>query len=321
MSQDRHDGSTAALGGPAHCGRLLAVSDIHVRHRQNRDIVQDLHPSCAEDWLLVAGDVAESVADITWALSLLRDRFAKVIWAPGNHELWTASGDPDELRGEHKYRHLVDVCRTLGVVTPEDPYPVWHGAGGPVAVAPLFLLYDYSFLPPGAWSKTHALRLADDAGVICTDEFLLHPDPYPSREAWCRARVKATRARLDALPDDLPTVLVNHFPLVREPTRVLRHPEFALWCGTTATADWHRRYRAAAVVHGHLHIPRTVHCDDVPHHEVSLGYPREWQMYGRRPDWPVQVLAPAPVPVPAPAPAPASAPLGHRTASPTDRQP
>ena len=31
-----------------------------------------------------------------------------------------------------------------------------------------------------------------------------------------------------------PTVLVNHWPLTRLPTRVLRYPEFALWCGTTA---------------------------------------------------------------------------------------
>ncbi|MER5544350.1 metallophosphoesterase [Streptomyces sp. NPDC002589] len=281
-----------------HAGRLLAISDIHVRHQQNRDIVEQLHPEHEDDWLLVAGDVGESVADIVWALSLLRDRFAKVVWTPGNHELWTAPGDPEELRGELKYRHLVDRCREMGVLTPEDPWPVWHGAGGPVTVAPLFLLYDYSFLPPEAWSRSHALRLADDAGVICTDEFLLHPDPYPSREAWCRARVAATRARLDALPDDMPTVLVNHFPLVREPTRVLRHPEFALWCGTTATADWPVRYRAAAVVYGHLHIARTIHCQGVPHHEVSLGYPREWQRWPRRqPHWPVDVLATAPAQV------------------------
>ncbi|MDC0768174.1 metallophosphoesterase family protein [Streptomyces sp. HD] len=278
-----------------HAGRLLAVSDIHVRHEQNREIVERLRPDSDEDWLLVAGDVGESVADITWALSLLRDRFAKVVWTPGNHELWTAPGDPEDLRGEAKYRHLVERCRDLGVVTPEDPYPVWHGRGGPVTVVPLFLLYDYSFLPPAAWSKSHALRLADEAGVICTDEFLLDPDPWPSREAWCRARIAETRVRLDALVDGPPTVLLNHFPLVREPTRALRHPEFALWCGTTATADWPVRYRAAAVVYGHLHIPRVIHWQGVPHHEASLGYPREWQRWPRRkPHWPVDVLAQAP---------------------------
>ena len=74
-----------------------------------------------------------------------------------------------------------------------------------------------------------------------------------------------------------PTVLVNHFPLVREPCDVLFYPEFSLWCGTTATADWHTRYNAMCSVYGHLHIPRTTWYDGVRFEEVSVGYPREWR--------------------------------------------
>ncbi len=83
------------------------------------------------------------------------------------------------------------------MLTPEDPYPVWTGAGGPVTVAPLFLLYDYTFRPPGADTQEEALEAAYRSGIVCTDEHLLHPDPYPSREAWCRARVEYTMQRLD----------------------------------------------------------------------------------------------------------------------------
>ncbi|MFD9722108.1 metallophosphoesterase family protein [Streptomyces sp. NPDC059076] len=271
-------------------GRLVAISDLHVRYDENKKIVDELRPERETDWLIIAGDIGEVVSDIEWTLSTLRDRFAKVVWTPGNHELWTAPDDPIQLRGEQRYRHLVEMCRRLDVLTPEDPFPIWEGEGGPAAIAPLFLLYDYSFRPEGTHSKESALRVAEDAGVICTDEFMLHPDPYPSREAWCRARVELTKARLEALPADLPTVLVNHFPLVREPTRVLWHPEFALWCGTTATADWHVRFRARAVVYGHLHIPRLIHCDGVPHQEVSLGYPREWRRRAEAPGKLVQIL-------------------------------
>ena len=71
-------------------------------------------------------------------------------------------------------------------------------------------------------------------------------------------------------------MLVNHFPLIRDPTLVLRHPEFAQWCGTVRTADWHVRFGAKAVVYGHLHIPRVTWHDGVRFAEVSLGYPREW---------------------------------------------
>jgi 3',5'-cyclic AMP phosphodiesterase CpdA len=262
---------------------LLAISDLHVRHAENRELVQALRPEADDDWLLVAGDVGEATTDVAWAMKLLRDRFRVVVWVPGNHELWTLPDDPAQQRGEARYSYLVETLREIGVVTPEDPYPRWQGPDGPVVVAPLFVLYDYTFRPAGARTKGEALALAERAGVLCTDEHFLHPDPHPSRDAWCRARVTYTRSRLDALDPTRPTVLVNHFPLVREPTRILRHPEFAPWCGTEATADWHLRYRAAAVVYGHLHIPRTMECDGVPHHEVSLGYPREWRQRSRRP--------------------------------------
>jgi hypothetical protein len=87
--------------------------------------------------------------------------------------------------------------------------------------------------------------------------------------------VREAERRLGEVDPLLPAVLVNHFPLRVEPTRVLRHPEFAQWCGTVRTADWHRRFRATAVVYGHLHIPRTTWYDGVRFEEVSLGYPRE----------------------------------------------
>ncbi|MET8946463.1 metallophosphoesterase [Streptomyces sp. NPDC004542] len=264
-------------------GQLLAISDLHIGYPENRALVEQMRPGTDADWLIVAGDVAETVADIRWVLETLTGRFGRVLWCPGNHDLWTHPRETLPLRGVPRYEHLVEVCRELGVTTPEDPYPVWHGPGGPVAVAPLFLLYDYSYLPEGCATKEEGLAYAHGTGIVCNDEYLLHPDPYPSREAWCRARVAATERRLAGLPEDLPTVLVNHYPLDRHPTDVLWHPEFAMWCGTRLTADWHRRFRVAAMVYGHLHIPRTTWLDGVRFEEVSVGYPREWR---KRPEPP-----------------------------------
>ncbi len=271
-------------GGDGAGGRLLAVSDLHFSHPENRAIVQALRPRSDVDWLLVAGDVSERLADIAVVLRLLAKRFARVVWVPGNHDLWSSTTGDDRLRGVARYDLLVELCRELGVLTPEDPYPVWHGSGGPVRIAPLFLLYDYTFRPPDTETKEEGLAYAYRTGIVCNDEFRLHPDPYPSRDAWCRDRVALTQQRLDACDPSIPLVLVNHYPLVREPTRILRYPEFAQWCGTSATADWHTRYPVKAVVYGHLHIPRTTWHDGVRFEEVSLGYPREW---GARPNPPV----------------------------------
>lgn len=271
-------------------GRLVGISDVHVNHEANRQAIAELWPESDRDWLIVAGDVADRVADVVWALELLRDRFHTVIWVPGNHELWTLPDDPVPLRGEHRYQHLVQHCRRLGVLTPEDAYPVWQGPGGPARIAPLFLLYDYTFRIDGMRTKEQALAHAYQTGIVCNDEFLLHPDPYPSREAWCQARVAQTERRLADCDPDLPLVMVNHWPLVREPTRVLYYPQFAQWCGTERTADWHRRFNTAAVVYGHLHIRRATVYDGVPFEEVSLGYPREWTRYGRPSPLPRPIL-------------------------------
>jgi 3',5'-cyclic AMP phosphodiesterase CpdA len=262
---------------------LLAVSDLHISYGENREVVDRIRPRSEDDWLIVAGDVGELFDGIAWALELLRNRFAKVIWAPGNHELWTHPTDPVQLRGDERYRALVELCRKLDVVTPEDAYPTWTGPSGPVVVAPLFVLYDYSWLAPGATTRAESLQLAYDAGVVCTDEMLLFPDPYPDRAAWCAARLAETEKRLAAINLATPTVLVSHWPLRREPTEVMWHPEFAQWCGTDRTADWHLRFRAIAAVYGHLHIPRTTSYDGVRFEEVSLGYPREWSQRGGDP--------------------------------------
>ena len=273
-----------ANGTGGSSGRLWAISDLHVALAENQRFAEALEPTSPADWLLVAGDVAESAGTVARTLELLAGRFARVVWVPGNHELWTHPGDPVQLRGEERYQYLVSLCRQLGVLTPEDPYPVWpHGQAGPVVIAPLFVLYDYSFMPAGARSPEEGLAIAHEAGIVATDEYLLHPDPYPGRAEWCAARTQYSEKRLAEIDPSLPTVLVNHFPLVREPTRILRYPEFAQWCGTTRTADWHLRFRAEAVVYGHLHIPRTTWHDGVRFEEVSLGYPREWGRRDRRP--------------------------------------
>jgi 3',5'-cyclic AMP phosphodiesterase CpdA len=266
--------------------RLLAISDLHVAYPENREFIENLRPEAEGDWLLLAGDVGEIFADVEWALRTLSSRFATVVWVPGNHELWTHPEDPVQARGAERYQLLVETCRSLGVVTPEDPYPVWDGPGGPVAIAPLFLLYDYSFLPEGARTKEEALAVAYETGVVCSDEVVLHPDPFPSREAWCHERVTRTERRLAERDPSLPLVLVTHWPLTREPTLVLRYPEFAQWCGTTRTRDWHVRFNAAAVVYGHLHIPRVTWQDGVRFVEASVGYPREWRRRPARPGVP-----------------------------------
>jgi len=256
--------------------KLLAISDLHVGFPENMKALADL-PDRPEDWLILCGDIADTPRQLVTALETLRRKFAQLIWVPGNHELWSHPSRATR-RGVSRYEGLVELCRAMDVLTPEDPFPIWTGEGGPHLLAPLFLLYDYSFRPDEV-PANQAVGWAIESGVLCADEKLLDPDPYPSRADWCHARCRYSEERLEqALEEhDLPLILIAHFPLREELAILPRIPRFKVWCGTRRTEDWHRRFRAKVVVSGHLHIPCTRYVDDVRFEEVSLGYPPQWR--------------------------------------------
>jgi 3',5'-cyclic AMP phosphodiesterase CpdA len=255
--------------------KLYAISDLHLGYEVNRQalLAMPYHP---EDWLILAGDVGDTVQQLEFAFSVLVRRFARVIWAPGNHDLWTLPSEQDPAVGEARYQKLVALCQSYGILTPEDPYAMWPGEGPRCLIAPLFLLYDYSFRPEDV-PLNKALAWAEETGVMCSDEFLLHPGPYATRAEWCRARCEYTERRLMATPEGTQLILINHFPLREDLIRLKRIPRFSLWCGTRRTEDWHSRFPVLDVVYGHLHMRATDYREGVRFEEVSLGYPVHWK--------------------------------------------
>ena len=194
------------------------------------------------------------------------------------------------------------MCRRFGVLTPEDEFPVWDGPGGPVTVAPLFTLYDYSFLdgadgpdglPDGRTGATRgqaALAAARAAGIRAADEGRLHADPYPSvADVVPGPGGGDAERRLAAVGGPgragQPLAAAAATRSARCGTRRSRRG-----AGPRATAGWHTRHQVIAAVYGHLHIPRTTHYDGVRFEEVSVGYPREWQRRGTAPPPPRVIL-------------------------------
>lgn len=253
--------------------KLYAISDLHLDYLANRQALLAL-PAHPNDWLIVAGDVGESIELLRLALAELTRKFAKVFWVPGNHDLWTTSKDPKYPRGLAKYEQMVNLCRDYGVLTPEDPYIEWPGPGPRYLLAPIFTLYDYSFRPSHV-SLEQALPWAAEEGILCADESRLHPDPFASRQDWCTNRCALTEDRLGRIDSPYPLILIGHWPLRQELAVLPRVPRFCIWCGTTLTQDWHLRFNAAIVISGHLHIRSQRWIDGVRFEEVSFGYPKQ----------------------------------------------
>jgi predicted phosphodiesterase len=268
----------AATPPPVAPGRLWAISDIHLSFKANRQALDKLLPHPNDD-LILCGDVGETAEHCHMAFAKAKECFRQVWWVPGNHELYTMPSQKDGTRGEAKYTECVEIARQYGILTPEDDFVLWEGEGGPVLIAPIFTLYDYSFRPDDI-KLENALEWAREKDIEATDEHLLHPDPYKSRIEWCHALVEKTEAQLAAAVaahPDTKLIIVGHWPLREDLVKLFKVPRFSLWCGTKKTEDWHNKYNAKIVISGHLHVRRTDWIDNTRFEEVSLGYPRQWQ--------------------------------------------
>ena len=253
--------------------KLYAISDLHLDYQLNRDALNSIS-GCPEDWLILGGDICTTFDDLKFALNILTKRFARLLWVPGNHDLWSGIAGVRD-RGDDKYMKMISICRDFGVLTPEDPYPLWKGEGESHYLVPLFLLYDYSFRPDHV-PRELAVQWAGESGVLCTDEYLLDFSPYRSRSDWCHARCEYSERRMADIQNGVPLILINHFPLREDLVRLVWIPRFSIWCGTQRTETWHVRYKVSVVISGHLHIRSTKFRDDVRFEEVSLGYPKNW---------------------------------------------
>ena len=79
----------------------------------------------------------EKIEHLDFAIEALAPRFGKLLWVPGNHDLWVTPNGDSGLRGEERYLQLVELCRSFDTLTPEDPYATWPGDGPPTVIAPL----------------------------------------------------------------------------------------------------------------------------------------------------------------------------------------
>lgn len=69
--------------------RIFALSDLHIDYDLNKQWIAQLSTDdYRDDVLILAGDVSDSLLLLEWCLKTLASRFKKVLYVPGNHDLW-----------------------------------------------------------------------------------------------------------------------------------------------------------------------------------------------------------------------------------------
>ncbi|KAL1551288.1 acyl-carrier-protein phosphodiesterase PptH-like [Salvia divinorum] len=129
---------TAAING-SDGARVYVVSDLHTDYSENMSWLSYLpNRNGSRSVLLVAGDVAETHQNFVVSMSILRDKFDRVFFVPGNHDLWLRREKIDYLSSLDKLDKLLDACEKLGVETKPS---IVDGVG----IIPLYSWYHESF--------------------------------------------------------------------------------------------------------------------------------------------------------------------------------
>ena len=91
--------------------QLLAISDLHLSQASNKNAILKMSDH-GDDWLIIGGDISEKPELHEFLFRELNKRFGKIIWVPGNHDLWTEDPRNQKVeRGVTKYNLLVELAR------------------------------------------------------------------------------------------------------------------------------------------------------------------------------------------------------------------
>jgi predicted phosphodiesterase len=245
--------------------RVFAVSDLHVDHDVNAKWVRELSSmDYVDDVLIVAGDLTDTLPRLDWCLRTLANRFRKVLFVPGNHELWLIR-DSGVATSFDKFSRVVDVVQASGASMETYRLPG-------LAVVPLMSWYDYSFGQPCAhlqavWMDYHACRWPPGFSVprIAAHFMAMNPD-HESLSGERLITFSHFLPRIDVMPSFIPPESRILYPVL----------------GSNLIETRLRAMSSSLHVYGHSHVNRNVVIDGVNYVNNALGYPAETRISARR---------------------------------------
>ena len=256
--------------------RVFAFSDLHVDYATNLSDIHALSDTYYRgDTLLLAGDVTDDLTRLRETLLTLRDKFARVFYVPGNHELWDRRRQHDDA--VERFHAILALARETGV----DCAPSrLQGEWGALWIVPLFSWYRRP--AEGASSLYVPKRTERGPQRWADDRFVSWPDALTPADYFLELNEPAVRAYRE------PVITLSHFLPRRElmfarpgiPRRPgLSDPppgfNFSRVAGCSLLDEQIRRIGAHLHVYGHQHRNRDVCIDGIRYVSHCMGYPRE----------------------------------------------
>lgn len=265
--------------------RLWAISDVHVDHAENRELLLGLDTSrYAGDCLIVAGDVTDRLPLLLDCLTRLRERFAAVTFVPGNHEMWLRRS-PEFADSWSKFLALLDACDTAGVLT--RPFRIGAASGPALWVVPLMSWYAGPEEDPARSLYREKRGSTRDLTAKMWGDFQFTRWPAQRGRTIADRFLDWNLQYLD-LTYDAPVVSFSHFlprqdlifgHTARLPAHLRGDPtpafNFTRVAGTTRLDDQVRHLGSRVHVYGHQHRNQARIVDGVTYVSHCMAYPRE----------------------------------------------
>jgi predicted phosphodiesterase len=245
--------------------RVLAISDLHVDYEENARWLESLPPrEYRHDVLILAGDLSDSLTRLEWALSALARRFARVVYTPGNHDLWVRR-DPAIDSSLVKLDRIRAAAERCGVWT--GPCHI-----GTLSIVPLYGWYDYSFGEPDSelrqsWMDYGACRWPPDFDeAAITAHFLGLNGPALATQNDTIISCSHFLPRIDVMPSYIPRSKRYFYPVL----------------GTSRLDEQIRGLGSAIHVYGHSHVNQHITIEGVTYINNAFGYPSESNIAAKR---------------------------------------
>ena len=256
--------------------RVFVISDLHIDYKENHRWVQRLS-NCdfTDDVVIVAGDVTDRADPMRDTLCELKQKFARVFFVPGNHDLWVRPNERcDSLE---KFHALMALCNVLDIETS------WAQLPG-VQIVPLLSWYEK---PEESTDSLYVPQEGEDAALhMWADNRLIR---------WTEGERPIARYMLAqntaSVQGDGPVITFSHFLPRRElifgrshsaprprPLTSASNFNFSRVAGTRALDRLLRKLGSSIHIYGHQHRNRRREIEGVTYISHCLGYQRERQL-------------------------------------------
>ncbi len=244
--------------------RIHALSDIHTDYQENYNWLENLSSSdYRDDILILAGDISDNTLLVGRTFNILKKKFKKVLYVPGNHDLWVKRNRiKDSLTC---FNIIQNVAKNFGIETGIVKI-------GYLTIVPLLGWYDYSFGNPDnelkyMWADYHACVWPDDMDEKSATTFFLALN-HDNLNIKSELIISYSHflPRIDIMPSYIPQSKRIIYPAL----------------GSRLLDEQIRRLGSKIHIYGHSHVNVNVSKDGIQYINNAFGYPHETRITAKK---------------------------------------